>query len=380
MRGGPGSARRACRLHRSPGTRLPLLRKPPFEMTKARKASSKKESWRPRAPRGRRPRDLHLQSPQVLFPTPSTPSSTSRATTSRWPRARCAAPAAGPTCWSAIPTASAGEFFYQKRAPTSRPDWIEVVSLRFPSGRSADEVVPRDAAALAWLANLGLPGAAPASGSGRRSGPSRRAARRPRSGARRRLAAGARGGPRGRRRRSTDFGLVGLAQDLGLARHARQRADRAALELRPGAARGAGAGARGRAAGAGDRHQQVVEGGAARRVRGLQPERQGPHRRRRPTRCGRSPTRAVSAPLSWDEVDELRARATSPWRPCPARFAEIGDRHEASTSTRLARIAAELRRGTSAKAGRRALAAALPEAAGRAGGCSRPRRGPRSIR
>ncbi|HEX7337342.1 MAG TPA: non-homologous end-joining DNA ligase [Gemmatimonadales bacterium] len=46
------------------------------------------------------------------------------------------------------------EFFYQKRAPTSRPDWIEVVSLRFPSGRSADEVVPRDAAALVWLANL----------------------------------------------------------------------------------------------------------------------------------------------------------------------------------------------------------------------------------
>ena len=47
-----------------------------------------------------------------------------------------------------------GEFFYQKRAPTSRPPWIEVVALRFPSGRSAEEVVPRDAAALVWLANL----------------------------------------------------------------------------------------------------------------------------------------------------------------------------------------------------------------------------------
>src|SRR5437763_2466530 len=47
-----------------------------------------------------------------------------------------------------------GEFFYQKRAPDSRPEWIEVVPLRFPSGRRADEVVPRDAAALAWLANL----------------------------------------------------------------------------------------------------------------------------------------------------------------------------------------------------------------------------------
>ena len=52
------------------------------------------------------------------------------------------------------PNGIGGEFFYQKRAPEKRPAWIEVVSLRFPSGRSAEEVVPRDAAALAWLANL----------------------------------------------------------------------------------------------------------------------------------------------------------------------------------------------------------------------------------
>src|SRR6266850_3659085 len=48
-----------------------------------------------------------------------------------------------------------GDFFYQKRAPASRPPWIEIVALRFPSGRAAEEVVPRDAAALAWMANLG---------------------------------------------------------------------------------------------------------------------------------------------------------------------------------------------------------------------------------
>jgi bifunctional non-homologous end joining protein LigD len=48
-----------------------------------------------------------------------------------------------------------GEFFYQKRAPEKRPDWVEVVALSFPSGRTAEEVVPRDAAALAWMANLG---------------------------------------------------------------------------------------------------------------------------------------------------------------------------------------------------------------------------------
>ena len=47
------------------------------------------------------------------------------------------------------------EFFFQKRAPEKRPDWLEVVELKFPSGRSAEEIVPRDAAALAWMANLG---------------------------------------------------------------------------------------------------------------------------------------------------------------------------------------------------------------------------------
>jgi DNA ligase D-like protein (predicted polymerase) len=52
------------------------------------------------------------------------------------------------------PDGIGGEHFFQKRAPNSRPAWIEVVQLRFPSGRAADEVVPRDAAALAWLANL----------------------------------------------------------------------------------------------------------------------------------------------------------------------------------------------------------------------------------
>ena len=49
----------------------------------------------------------------------------------------------------------AGEFFYQKRAPASRPPWVEVASIRFPSGRTADEVVPRHPADLVWMVNLG---------------------------------------------------------------------------------------------------------------------------------------------------------------------------------------------------------------------------------
>ncbi|MFC5500343.1 non-homologous end-joining DNA ligase [Caenimonas terrae] len=53
------------------------------------------------------------------------------------------------------PDGVGGEFFFQKRAPANRPDWLEVATIRFPSGNVAQEVVPREAAALAWMANLG---------------------------------------------------------------------------------------------------------------------------------------------------------------------------------------------------------------------------------
>jgi DNA ligase D-like protein (predicted polymerase) len=45
--------------------------------------------------------------------------------------------------------------FYQKRVPASTPDWVETVELRYPSKRTADEVVVRDAAQLVWVVNLG---------------------------------------------------------------------------------------------------------------------------------------------------------------------------------------------------------------------------------
>src|SRR2546429_2581335 len=48
-----------------------------------------------------------------------------------------------------------GEVFFQKRAPASRPEWTETVELSFPSGRTAEEIVVRDAAQLAWVINLG---------------------------------------------------------------------------------------------------------------------------------------------------------------------------------------------------------------------------------
>jgi DNA ligase D-like protein (predicted polymerase) len=48
-----------------------------------------------------------------------------------------------------------GQAFYQKRAPTTRPDWLRTTTLSFPSGRVAEEVVVDDAAGLAWVVNLG---------------------------------------------------------------------------------------------------------------------------------------------------------------------------------------------------------------------------------
>ena len=48
-----------------------------------------------------------------------------------------------------------GEAFYQKRAPANRPEWLRTVTLAFPSGRTAEEVVVDDAAGLAWIVNLG---------------------------------------------------------------------------------------------------------------------------------------------------------------------------------------------------------------------------------
>lgn len=48
-----------------------------------------------------------------------------------------------------------GQAFYQKRAPTNIPAWLQTVTLSFPSGRHADEVVVTDASGLAWIVNLG---------------------------------------------------------------------------------------------------------------------------------------------------------------------------------------------------------------------------------
>jgi DNA ligase D-like protein (predicted polymerase) len=60
-----------------------------------------------------------------------------------------------PMALKRFPRGITGGFFFQKRAPGGRPPWVRTVTLKFPSGRTADEVVIDDAAGLGWLANLG---------------------------------------------------------------------------------------------------------------------------------------------------------------------------------------------------------------------------------
>jgi DNA ligase D-like protein (predicted polymerase) len=60
-----------------------------------------------------------------------------------------------PTVLKRYPDGAEGEPFFQKRVPKHRPDWLETVTVTFPSGRSADELCPTDVAHLAWAANAG---------------------------------------------------------------------------------------------------------------------------------------------------------------------------------------------------------------------------------
>ncbi len=60
-----------------------------------------------------------------------------------------------PMALKRFPDGVEAEPFFQKRAPNHKPDWIETTTLSFPSGRTADEIVVRDAAQLAWIVNLG---------------------------------------------------------------------------------------------------------------------------------------------------------------------------------------------------------------------------------
>jgi DNA ligase D len=60
-----------------------------------------------------------------------------------------------PTVLKRFPDGALGEPFFQKRVPEKRPEWLETVTVSFPSGRSADELCPVNVAHLVWAVNLG---------------------------------------------------------------------------------------------------------------------------------------------------------------------------------------------------------------------------------
>ena len=173
-----------------------------------------------------------------------------------------------------------GEGFFQKRAPAKRPEWVPTVELRFPSGRTAHELVVTEPAQLAWMTNLGNIDLNPhAVRTTAMEHPDElRIDLDPCPGVPwedvRRVAAVT-------REVLEENRLVGWPKTSGSrGMHVYARIEprwgftevrRAALAVSREVER--------RAPGLG--HQQVVEGGTGRRVPGLQPERQGPDHRRR---------------------------------------------------------------------------------------------------
>jgi hypothetical protein len=76
------------------------------------------------------------------------------ATTYRWRRGRSRV-RDRPLVLKRFVDGAEGEAFYQKRAPENRPSWLRTVTLSFPSGRTAEEIVVDNAGGLAWTVNLG---------------------------------------------------------------------------------------------------------------------------------------------------------------------------------------------------------------------------------
>ena len=206
------------------------------------------------------------------------------------------------------------EPFFQKRAPRSRPDWIATAELRFPSGRTADEVVLRDAAGLAWVANLGCIdlNPHPVLASDLDHPDELRVDLDPVPGVEwPQIVAVALVA----RSVLSDFGLTGWAKtsgSRGMHIYARISPSLVVHRRAPG---GGGGGARDRAAGPRPGDVEVVEGGAARGLRRLQPERQGPHGRLRllgPAAAGRAGVDAADL----GRGSRVRSRPCSPSTRC----------------------------------------------------------------
>ena len=222
------------------------------------------------------------------------------------------------------PNGVGGEFFYQKRAPRARPSWIDVVSLHFPSGRTAEEVVPRDAAAPRMDGQPCVPRAASTSGPRRRSRPSRRTTSGSRSGTGCPVES-ASGGCAIVHATLDDFGLVGWPKTSGsrgihvYVRIERQwtfdKVRRAALALAREVERRAPNLATSKwwkeeRLGVFLDYNQNAKDRTVAAAYSVRP----------------TPQACVSAPVTWDELDACEPGDFT-LATMPQRFAEVGDRH-----------------------------------------------------
>ncbi len=230
-----------------------------------------------------------------------------------------------PMALKRYPNGADGDFFFQKRAPEKRPDFVRTVELAFPSGRTADEIVVDDAAALAWVDQPRLHRPQPAPGPRRRPRPSRRAARRPRPRSRRRV---------GRRAPTSPSPSAMPSPTSGSSAGPRRRARRGIhvnvrIERRwtfPEVRRAALALAR-------DVERRVP---ALATSKWWKEERHGvfldynQNAKDRTVASAYSvrprPDARVSTPLEWDEVADVDAAAFT-LRTVPERFARLGDPH-----------------------------------------------------
>ena len=178
------------------------------------------------------------------------------------------------------PHGAAGEFFFMKRAPSPRPDWIETCAITHGSGNVIDFPMVQDRAALLWVINLGCIDLNQWYAQVRRRRSAGLSALRSRSRDRRGVRSRARNGAR-RARRARHAEDAVAREDDRLEGAARLRADRArsaaegGVDVRQGARAGAGRAPSGADHGGVPRR----EAAARPRARRLQPERVGPHAR-----------------------------------------------------------------------------------------------------
>ena len=308
--------------------------------------------------RGLRPRAARLEPRQGLLPRArSSRSSTSSTTTWRPPRPTVRGLLDRPTVLKRWRDGITGEVFFQKRVPEKRPEWLQTATVHFPSGRSATELVPNDAAHLVWGVNLGNIdwNPWPVRRSDLDHPDELRIDLDPQPGVEwsevREVALCAGDVLR-------EHGMLGFPKTSGSRGiHVYVRIE-PRLELHRGAPRRARARARGRAPDARARDVDVVEGGARRRLPRLQPERARPHRRLAVLGARGRPTRRCPARCAGTRSPTSSPR-TCASTPCPRGCARSATRARRSTTctTRSTRCstsrAATRRRASATRRGRR---------------------------